>query len=368
MAGMLLAQSLLHGAGEMDAAAFSEVIEGAGAWVIPQGGQYSSEMDVKGLRDTASEVIDALGAMLACPRVEEANFEAYREAFAQRFDVRLMESPFIASDEAQRHYWGRDNGRYIEYDTSKIRAVTREDVLALHRCLVKPESILLYVSGAVDDALMTIVEETMGRYFPQQSQPVEPALPEGLHAPAVEVGDYRVKGVHDRQAAIHLSMPAVHRSHPDYCLLRMAITGLGGYFGSRLSMRLREEMGLTYGIRAGLLSDLANSQIDIHTECVIDKATEALDEIRAEARRFVAEPPRGEELERLRRYMTSTLAESLDTPFKQLDWAVTFQSVGTDRSYFDRNQDAIFGATPERLADVMERHFPHDRQVAVIVD
>ena len=42
--------------------------------------------------------------------------------------------------------------------------------------------------------------------------------------------------------------------HPDYQKLRVLVTVLGGYFGSRLMSNIREEKGYTYGISAGLVS------------------------------------------------------------------------------------------------------------------
>ncbi len=74
--------------------------------------------------------------------------------------------------------------------------------------------------------------------------------------PAPTAGFRRIDLPDSRQAAVSIAIPAIMRSHPDYELLRLAVTGLGGYFGSRLNTELREERGLTYGVSAALVGSL----------------------------------------------------------------------------------------------------------------
>lgn len=64
-----------------------------------------------------------------------------------------------------------------------------------------------------------------------------------------------------------MGMPTVLRSDADYIPLRILVTALGGYFGSRLMTNIREDKGYTYGISASLLGYRNNSFISISCQC-----------------------------------------------------------------------------------------------------
>lgn len=365
-AGMILPSVIIHGADNLDTNALNEIIERSGAFVRPKSGSRFADIELRGLTDSARDAVEVFAAMLAKPRFEAENFDAYRQMMVQNIEIRSMESKFIASREASIRYWGEGHPRLDFPVADDFRRLTRDDVVELHRSAFTPGHITLYVSGDVTDSLIAVIEDALGRYFPGEGSHADAPLPPAPPA-ALQAGEYHLKGVNDEQAAIRIVRPSIERSHPDYCLLRMAVIGLGGYFGSRLTRRIREEMGLTYGIYASLAGDESYSSIGVSTQCKADKVAEALAEIRSETERFVAEPPRGEELSRLRGFMTSDLTDSFNTPIDILNWATTFRLVGTDRSYFERNQDAIFGATPEDLARVMATHLLPAPEIAVTV-
>ncbi len=366
IAASILPFVLSHGADSLDTNAVNEIIEGAGAFVRPKTSNCCLDIELRGLCETARDAMEVFAAMLAKPRFEAESFDAYREMMAEGLDVKSMESGFIASREASLRYWGKDHPFLDNPTAEQMRSLRREEVVELHRLTFRPEHITLYVSGDVTPRLMEVISDAMGRYFPGIATHSDAPVPQA-GAPALESGDYNIKGINDEQAAIRILRPSIKRSHPDYCMLRMAVTGLGGYFGSRLIRRIREDLGLTYGIGASLASDRIDSSIVISTKCMRDRAAEALGEIRAEIDRFVAEPPRGEELESLRGFLITGLTDSFNTPMNILDWATIFQILGTDRSYFERNQDAIFGATPDDLARVVAQYLLPAPEIAVTV-
>ncbi len=76
-----------------------------------------------------------------------------------------------------------------------------------------------------------------------------------------------------QQVSLRLAYPGLKRSHPNYPLYRLALTHLGGYFGSRLMQEIREKGGYTYGIYAQPTETWAGSYFTIESE--IDRARSA---------------------------------------------------------------------------------------------
>ena len=87
-----------------------------------------------------------------------------------------------------------------------------------------------------------------------------------------------------------MSIPAIPRYHPDYNLLRMTVTALGGYFGSRLMMNIREDKGYTYGIQANLLGYREGGVISIMTETATQYIDAVINEVRHELIRLREQP------------------------------------------------------------------------------
>lgn len=81
------------------------------------------------------------------------------------------------------------------------------------------------------------------------------------------------------QSSIRLGTYTIDKLHPDYPKLSLLNTIFGGYFLSRLNKRLREELGLTYGIDSQIVSNKYSSHLVIRTEINSDSTRFATDNI-----------------------------------------------------------------------------------------
>ena len=162
------------------------------------------------------------------------------------------------------------------------------------------------------------------------------------------------------QSAVAISLPAIARSHPDYNPLRMTVTALGGYFGSRLMSNIREDKGYTYGISAALLGSLDGSYITINAQCD-NRHTEALiEEVRKELTDMVRRPLDESELDRLRFNVASDLASTLDSPMTMMDYYELNLTVGTPADYFEARRKTLADITPEKVCEMAGKYLNPD--------
>ena len=141
---------------------------------------------------------------------------------------------------------------------------------------------------------------------------------------------------------------------------------LGGYFGSRLMTTIREEKGLTYGITAALIGSQEGAYLKISAQCDKSFTAAVLDETRNELRRLVTDPPRGEELQRLKLHAQSALAEMLDTPQSIATYYITELLVNTPTNYYDMQQDSIDAFGPDKCAALAEKYLNPDKLLTAI--
>jgi predicted Zn-dependent peptidase len=163
-----------------------------------------------------------------------------------------------------------------------------------------------------------------------------------------------------------VGIPSIPRSHPDYIMLRCAVVALGGYFGSRLMANIREDKGYTYGIQAGLLGSPEGTLMAILTSADNSYVDAVLTEIRAEIERLYTGDFSADEMERLRNYLMTSLAQQLDTAFSIASYHITERVSFTGRDYFARQFDVISAMTAESLAEVARKHLPIDQMIVAV--
>ena len=123
---------------------------------------------------------------------------------------------------------------------------------------------------------------------------------------------------------------------------------------------IREEKGLTYGISATLMGYIDGAYIQISADTDNRHVERLIEEVRHEIKRMATEPPRGEELERLRQHALSAQAATLDSPLNIIDHYVTAVVSGMPDGYFNARQKTIEALTSGKLAEMAERYLKVD--------
>ncbi|MCD4678772.1 MAG: insulinase family protein [Bacteroidales bacterium] len=143
------------------------------------------------------------------------------------------------------------------------------------------------------------------------------------------------------QSAVRIGKPLFNKLHPDYSGLRVLMTILGGYFGSRLMTNIREDKGYTYGIGSGMVSLLNGGYMFISTETGIEHTSNTLKEIYYELDKLREEFVSPEELDLVKNYMLGEMLHNFDGPFDQADRYRSVVDYGLDFKYYRKSIDDI---------------------------
>ena len=294
--------------------------------------------------------------MVQNPVLDEAAFEGMRRRYAVEVAQNRSRVATIASDELTALLAGRLHplARYVtaenvaEADISAVRDFYRE---ASSR-----RGVHVFIGGRLGDGVIERYRDML-MSMPAATQAAPAATPVFEAEPPQRVV---LHGSDYVQAAVAMGLPAVGRSHADYNNLRLAVVALGGYFGSRLMSNIREEKGLTYGISASLSGMPEGAYIQIGAQCSNENVNVVIDEVKHEMCRLAQEPPRGEELERVKHNVSASLASTLDTPFTIIGYHRTHLLVGTPDDYFEAQLRAINALTPDVISEMAQRYMQGD--------
>jgi predicted Zn-dependent peptidase len=143
-------------------------------------------------------------------------------------------------------------------------------------------------------------------------------------------------------------------------------TVLGGYFGSRLMSKIREEKGYTYGIGSALVSLRNAGYFFISTEVASGACSEAINDIHGEIRKLREELISDAELNRVRSYMLGDILRQFDGPFASADNLRYLLDLGLDYGFYDKIIHTIRNVTPDDLNVLANKYFQEDSFTEVI--
>jgi len=355
-AAMLLSPMLREGSDDLSPAALEEALELCGATLNTAVHPHHHSLTLSTLTSHWDEVLPVFVSQVLRPTFEPERLSIHAAAAASNVEVQMEKVSYLAGLRGRSAAMGAGNPLARAARPEELRAMTREPLADMHRRYEKTPMTLI-LAGKVTESMTTRLADMLHdtpateTYIPNlcQLSPEPAGMIESIDRPG------------SSQSAVMMTIPAIGRDHPDYLPLHIAVGALGGYFGSRLMMNLREDKGYTYGVSAALTGYPDGSFVSIASECDNRYAAALIDETRRELTRLATEPPRGDELMRLRQAMSSSLLEALESPLTVADFYATMAVAGIPAGYFEAKSQLLTQLTPQLIADVAARYLSPGR-------
>ena len=249
--------------------------------------------------------------------------------------------------------FGSDHPYGYNSDVEDYARLRREDLQEHFERNYVAGNCTLFLSGKVEPWMIAMLDEQLSR-----SVPAGYAAPLSFEMAPFEKRDIQIHHPKAQQTAIRMGRRLFNRHHRDYLGLSLVNALLGGYFGSRLMMNIREDKGYTYSIYSSLDTMRKDGYFMISTEVGNDFVEDTLTQIKLEMRRLREELVGPDELYMLRNYLQGTLLNMIDGPFASSEVIKTLKIEQLDDGYFERFAETIKtidAETIQRLADTYLR-------------
>lgn len=357
-----MSQLLREGAAARSGFEISETLDLNGAWLKAEASTDSFTISLFSINKTFDNLIPLISEIITKPTFPVDELDTIKESMAAMMEVNLKKVAFAASVDNRRQTFGASHPGSRLQSPGEIRSLSRADIVDAYRELTSQARPAIYIAG---------LTEGLSDSVDRLAEAISPIVPEAESSAraerfAPEFADTFALIPGASQSAIHISIPTIDRSHPDYITLRFAIMALGGYFGSRLNKNIREDKGLTYGITASLLGYREGAFAEICSQSDPSYARGVVDEIDSEILKLASEPMPTQELRTLKNHATTQLAAMLDSPFSIMDHHITNRNLGIDPHYFAAQLAAIERLTPEQVRLAIKKHIlPSPRILSV---
>lgn len=261
-------------------------------------------------RDTLLPALRVAADALRRPTLPQDAFDRDLKAAIASIEASRQE-PGVLRQEATRGHYNRARGvtlghpdytMSVDERIAEIQATTLDDVRRFHADYWSANDARVHVVGALPDGLAAEVEALFGDWK-------KPAAPKFVrHLPqhvAVPPARFDAIARDKANAIVRLHQPlALNVDHPDHAALELAVHIFGGGgLESRLSERVRQKEGLTYGIGASLgASHWGNAaSFAIQASYAPDKRERVIAVVQEEVARMAAQGVTADELARAKK-------------------------------------------------------------------
>lgn len=307
------------------------------------------------LRKYFSELWPLVSDILFFPDFPEKDLQTYIENSIQKLDIDLTKPEVIAYRILTEKIFGSEHPYGYNSTVELYKSATRQDLTEHFKRSFVPTSTHLFLSGGFEQAEVELISRTIAAWNnPLTSKPIIPSVseisPQRIH--------YEIPS--SVQSSLRIGRRMFSRNHPDYIDLFILNTLLGGFFGSRLNMNIRENKGMTYNIGSSLETLSYDGCFLIMAEMSHEHVEKAIKLIFKEFKKLTEEPVGEDELIQLKRYMMGTLINAIDGPFNTSSLIKSIISDQSDLGIWEKAVARIHAINADNIFETATRYLHPD--------
>lgn len=364
MTASMTASLIREGSENYNGETIAEKLDYYGAWLNVETMSHCTSVSLFSINKYLKNIIEYFTDIIALPSFPIEKLENLKTRAIANLLTNNEKVAYLAAKEFQRRYYGSEHPLGKDINAESIKSIQREDLIKFHKNWYRPENMKIIISGIVTDEAIELLNNHFGKL-----QGGKKAFESCSDAP-LQNNHYNTIFVNKPnaiQSAIKIGIPTIKRSNPDYIPLRILITTLGGYFGSRLMHNIREEKGYTYGISAILMGMRHNSCIGISCQCDNKYTLNVLNEIRNEIINLKTTEISEEELEQVKSHIICDLLKTTDTPFNIGEYYSAIFSSHIPDNYFENQVETIYNISTHELKEIANKYLNTDNMLTVVV-
>ncbi len=290
----LMSKMLLQGTRKRSAEQIASDIESIGGSIDAFGGNNSFGVSLEVLSDDLEIGLDVFSDALLHPSFPSAALERERQIQLEIIrDKRdnLLQSCSLAMRRTM--FGGVGYGRDAAGTEASVQGIQIEQLAEFHKRLVVPENCVISIFGDIDGAE---IESRVAKHLGQWKSSAG-GMVDAPKSPALS-GVQRVLETRDKkQAVIVIGFTGATVDNPDRYALELLQEGCSD-LGSRLFLRIRENLGLAYYVGAQNFLGLVPGYFAFYVGTAPDKLAQVEEELLKEAELLRADGLSAEELHR----------------------------------------------------------------------
>lgn len=280
----LTAELLDDGTNTRSALQISEDAKKIGATLSTSSFMDGSFVSLNVLKKNLDQGLAQMTDVLLHPTFPKEELERQRKSYLARLMQEKKEPMALASKAYVKLLYGPDHP-YSQTGSgteASLKAIAREDLVSFYQTNYVPNNAALVVVGDITlPEVKDKFEKALKDWKPGKANIRDIPDPAPLTATKIVLLDKP----NAPQSVVIVGNPGIKRSDPDYVACDVLNNALGGTYGSRLNMNLRQAKGYTYGVhsqfsaRRGVGPFLASAMVktDVTDKSIVEFVKELRD-------------------------------------------------------------------------------------------
>tara|TARA_B110001454_G_scaffold171291_1_gene162019 strand:- start:50796 stop:52100 length:1305 start_codon:yes stop_codon:yes gene_type:complete len=354
----LTASLLEQGTNQYSATQIADKIAALGSDLSIVPGDEYTLVSIDGLSMSVDAIVDLFGELVFRPTFQNEEITKLKKEFAAQLK-KVQDDPSQVADLGLNAFLHK--GTPLAYSSigteASLKKIGKSDLIKNYLTNYRPNNSILSIVGNISE---DVEKKILERFKAWPSRPMKPNV--AAVKPAVEAKRMEVQLKKDLvQSEIRVAMPMIPRKHPDYLKLRLINEIFGGGFVSRLNSKIRDQLGLTYGISSSLDLGLEQGYMFVSTFTKNETTQQVIEQINVEVAKLVEEGVTAKELSSAKNMVLAQFPRALETVdrvafnFMYLD----FYGVGPSYLYdFQRSVDRL---SLDEINQAIKTHFSVDK-------
>ena len=362
----LTAKALLEGSRNDNGAELAEKFEQLGTSLESGADWDSTFVKITVVSERLDSALRLLGEVLTTPVFPEREVERLKaERLAEILQIET--EPRALADERFESFLYADNSRYSKPDggtAESVASLRRSDVEEFYRSRFVAQAMTVILTGDIErTAARELVESSLAGIHagnpPRNSLVVEQrSINRNVHI---------VSKAGAPQSELRVGHIGLPRKHPDFFSTMVMNAVLGGLFGSRINLNLREAHGYTYGASSYYDWRRGPGPFAVATAVASDVTAPALREIFLEIDRIRQEEISAEELSLATDYLEGVFPIRYETTSAVATALANLVIHDLPADYYDTYRRNIHEVTVEAVLAAAKAHINPDKLQTVVV-
>lgn len=342
----------------------ADTIEYYGANLSTQSLNNHAEITLYTLSKHLIKLLPVLKSMVTESVFSEKNMQAAIRKSKERLRFNLQKVDYLADEHFKGLLFGENHPYGYTHSLNDYQHINTDIVRQFYKNYYTANGCIIFIDGKIESEHLHQINRFFGqndwlsKYTP--SEPVHKAV-------MFQPQEVFIKKADAIQTAVRIGKPMFNKTHADYPKFFMVNTILGGYFGSRLMMNLREGKGYTYGIYSALFSMLKAGYFVISTELDNTHTKNATQEIFFEIERLQNDLVSQEELKTVRNYIMGQLLTQIDGVLNMASTIRGLYMYQLDTSFYTHLINTVKTIQPETIRLCAQQHLCTSSMTTLVV-
>ncbi|MDB4958778.1 MAG: peptidase domain protein [Myxococcales bacterium] len=363
----LTADLLDEGAGGLSAIELAEESDRLGASINVGAGVDAAEMSVQTLTKTLDPTLDLIAKIVTQPAFDPKEADRVKGDRMTTLEQRRDRPREVVAIMLEAALYGIKSayGHPASGIREEFKDLTVKDAQTFYKEHWSPAAMTLVVAGDVDAAaLHAKLDAVLGVWKPAGAKlPVRPVVAPQKLTHRLLLADRPGAA----QSDVRIGLVGLDRKDKRYYAFEVLATTLGGGFTSRLTQRLREQLGITYGAGAGMDWRLLPGPFVIGTAIVTAETAHGMTETIKILDDLATNDVPAAELEKSKQNMIRALPAMFDTNSSTTEALAELVLHGLPDDWFAHYADSVRKVTAKDVKTAAKSLIPSNKMIIAIV-